>query len=130
MLFMNGKSFAWFPYCVQEIRCMAHCCNHFNRSKFTITHLHNVVKFSCNAGWLIKLCVCSCSIPGNENVFVLRLNIYSLHHLKTTLEHYFQSILHKLASFRTNIITGIKMLFIDHKKNKNICIFMRNKLIK
>ena len=39
--------------------------------------------------WLIKLCVSSCSIPGKE-FYSLRLNIYSFHYLKTTLEHYLE----------------------------------------
>ena len=49
VLFINGKSFAQFPYCIQEIRRMARCSNHFNSSKFTITHVHNAIKFSWNA---------------------------------------------------------------------------------
>ena len=68
---------------------------------------YNVAKFSSNAGWLIKLCVCSCSIPENENIVFLRLNIYSSHHLKTTLKHYFQSILHKLAEALGQILLQV-----------------------
>ena len=30
----------------------------------------------------------------------------------------------------TNIITGIKLLVIDHKKSKNIYIYMQSKIIK